>query len=77
MMIKNYEFTKEFNNENEVTEFINSDIVTKGYYYGIPKQNIRIDGNMVIVAFKSWGRNMYHRVKTLENLGFSKIEVCN
>lgn len=77
MMIKNYEFIKEFNNENEVTEFINSDIVTKGYYYGIPKQNIRIDGSKVIVAFKSWGRNMSSRLKTLENLGFSKIEVCN
>jgi hypothetical protein len=75
--IKDYEFIREFNSEDEVTEFINSDIVTKGYYYGIPKKNIRIDGTKVIIAFKSWGRNMPSRLRTIDNLGFSRIEVCN
>lgn len=70
-MTKMMTWTKTFNNENEVREFMDTHVGTDKYYK-VREQNVTIDKLTVKVRMMVT-RYYWHRARTLEQNGFSFV----
>lgn len=66
--MKKYVFTKTFNNENELNDFVENNVGNK-YYWNIRPQWINIDGLTMTIAMR-FSNNFYSRKRICDEHGF-------